>query len=315
MPDSGIVKTRHAIDVAADPKAVYELIATAENWPHVFPPTVHVERLGGDSRSERLKIWAFANGEVRSWTSRRELDRTALRVTFRQEVSSAPVASMGGEWVVEAGPGGSSVMLLHDFAVVDDDPAAREWVQRAVDTNSEAELAALKSAAESLSAEPRALLSFADHVDIAGPAEAVYDFLWRADLWEERLPHVSRLVLTEPDDDLQTVEMDTRSADGSVHTTKSVRVGFGPNRLVYKQTRVPPLMSAHTGRWVVEPTENGVRASSHHAVVLRTDRVRDLLGVAATLDSARDLVRNALGGNSTATLTLAKQAAERAAAR
>ncbi|MGW0707278.1 aromatase/cyclase [Streptomyces sp. NPDC002643] len=319
MSESGVVRTRHTIEVAAEPKAVYALIAAAEDWPHVFPPTVHVERLDGDDRSERLRIWAFANGEVRSWTSRRQLDPGALRVTFRQEVSSAPVASMGGEWIIEAAPGGSSVVLLHDFTVVDDDPVARAWVEQAVDTNSGSELAALKTAAESLAAEPGALLSFADHVDISGPKEElkeqVYDFLWRADLWEERLPHVNRLVLTEPGEDVQTVEMDTRAADGSVHTTKSVRVGFAPDRLVYKQTEVPPLMAAHTGRWTIEPTPDGVRATSHHTVVLRLDRVRELLGPDATLDSARDLVRGALGRNSTATLTLAKEAAERAASR
>ena len=313
MRDSGVVKTRHTISVAAEPKAVYELIAAAQDWPHIFPPTVHVEKLDGDDRSERLRIWAFANGEVRAWTSRRQLDPSALRVTFRQEVSSAPVASMGGEWIIEGTPSGSSVVLLHDFAVVGDDPVAREWVERAVDSNSNSELAALKAAAESLAAEPRALMSFADHVDISGSKREVYDFLWRADLWEERLPHVSRLVLTEPGDDLQTVEMDTRAADGSVHTTKSVRVGFAPNRLVYKQIQVPPLMAAHTGRWTIEPTEHGVRATSHHTVVLRPEQVHELLGPRATLETARDLVRTALGANSTATLTLAGQAAERAA--
>ncbi|GAA0900862.1 aromatase/cyclase [Streptomyces thermoalcalitolerans] len=315
MSDSDIVRTRHAIDVAAEPKTVYELIAAAENWPHIFPPTVHVERLDGDGRSERLRIWAFAHGEVRSWTSRRTLDPSSLRVTFRQEISSAPVASMGGEWIVEAAPGGSSVVLLHDFTVIDNNAAAREWVERAVDDNSGSELAALKAAAESLAVEPRVLLSFADHVDIPGPKRTVYDFLWRADLWEERLPHVSRLVLTEPGEDLQTVEMDTLASDGSVHTTKSVRVGFAPDRLVYKQTETPPLMAAHTGRWTIEEIEQGVRATSHHTVVLRPDRVRELLGPDATLDTARDLVRTSLGRNSTATLMLAKQAAERALSR
>ncbi|MEU9558358.1 aromatase/cyclase [Streptomyces fumanus] len=315
MVDSRVVRTRHTIEVAADPKAVYELIVAAENWPHIFPPTVHAEKLERDDRSERLRIWAFANGEVRSWTSRRELDAGGLRVSFRQEISSAPVASMGGEWVIEAAPGGSNVVLLHDFTVIDDDPAARAWVERAVDTNSTSELAALKMAAELLAAEPGALLSFADHVDIAGPQQEVYDFLWRADLWEERLPHVSRLVLTEPGENVQTVEMDTRAADGSLHTTKSVRVGFAPDRLVYKQTLVPPLMAAHSGRWTIEATGEGVRATSHHTVVLRPERVRDLLGPDATLNTARELVRGALGRNSLATLTLAKEAAERTASR
>ncbi|MFF7551904.1 aromatase/cyclase [Streptomyces olivaceus] len=315
MSDSNVVRTRHAIDVAADPKAVYELIAAAEDWPHIFPPTVHVQKLDGDDRSERLRLWAFANGEVRSWTSRRALDPGSLRVAFRQVVSSPPVASMGGEWIVEAAPGGSRAVLLHDFTVVDDDTASRDWVERSVDGNSRSELAALKTAAESLAAEPRALLSFADQVGISGPRQEVYDFLWRADRWEERLPHVNRLVLTEPGADLQTVEMDTLAPDGSTHTTKSVRVGFAPDRLVYKQTEVPPLMAAHTGSWTIERTAAGVLATSHHTVVLRPERVRELLGPDATLDTARDLVRASLGRNSTATLGLARAAAERAAAR
>ncbi|WP_299527730.1 aromatase/cyclase [uncultured Streptomyces sp.] len=314
MSDNAVHRTRHSTEVEASAGAVYRIVAEAENWPHIFPPTVHVDRTEGDDRRERLHIWAFANGVVRDWTSRRELDPEGHRVTFRQEVSAHPVAAMGGEWIIEpAGEGRTSVTLLHDFRVVDDDAEALEWVSRAVDTNSESELAALKRAAESFAREPGVLLSFEDAVDIAGSGQDVYDFLLRADRWEERLPHVSRLVLTEPAPDVQTVEMDTRAADGSVHTTRSVRVSFGPDRLVYKQTEVPALMAAHTGRWTVVPTGDGVRAVSHHTVVLRPDRVRELLGEQAVLEDARRLVRTSLGTNSTATLNLAKAYAEGAA--
>lgn len=311
MSDSAVHRTRHSIEVAASVETVYGLVARAEDWPHIFPPSVHVERLQGDGRQERLKIYAFANGEVRSWTSRRELAPERARIAFRQEVSSPPVESMGGDWIVEpAGEGRSTVTLLHDFRVVDDDPEALAWVRRAVDTNSDAELGALKKAAETFAAEPGVLLAFEDAVDIAGSQADVHEFLLRADLWEQRLPHVSRLVLTEPGPDLQTVEMDTEAADGSVHTTKSVRVSFAPDRLVYKQTEVPALMAAHTGRWSITPTAAGVRAASWHTVVLRPDRVREVLGARATLEDARKLVRGALGRNSTATLLLAKEHAE-----
>ena len=46
-----------------------------------------------------------------------------MRISFRQEVSSPPVASMGGTWIVEAITADESrVRLLHDFRAVDDDP-------------------------------------------------------------------------------------------------------------------------------------------------------------------------------------------------
>ncbi|WP_425586060.1 hypothetical protein [Streptomyces thioluteus] len=38
----------------------------------------------------------------------------------------------------------SRVRLLHDYRAVDDDPAGLEWIDRAVDRNSGAELAALR---------------------------------------------------------------------------------------------------------------------------------------------------------------------------
>ncbi|MDH6132416.1 aromatase [Kitasatospora sp. MAA4] len=306
-------RTEHSIVVEADPRTLYGLIADVGGWSYTFPPNVHVERVGGDAEQERLRLWAFANGEVRSWTSRRVLDGTALRVAFQQEVSSPPVASMRGEWLVEAlGDGRTRVVLLHDFTVLDDAPEAADWVNRAVDGNSRAELGALKEAAELRAERPGTLLSFEDSVDIEAPAQEVYDFLHRADLWPQRLPHVSRLDLTEEQPNVQTVRMDTRATDGTVHTTESVRVCFPPDRIVYKQVKVPELMAAHTGRWTLVPTAHGVRATSRHTVVLRPERVRDLLGPQATLDTARDLVRRSLGANSTATLLLAKKLTEAA---
>src|SRR4051794_34497189 len=101
-PEESLVKrpehreTEHEITIEAPAEVVYKLIADVGNWPRLFPPTVyvdHVEKLGDD---ERIRIWATANGEVKTWTSRRSLDPVGLRVDFRQEVSSPPVAAMGG---------------------------------------------------------------------------------------------------------------------------------------------------------------------------------------------------------------------------
>ena len=97
-----------------------------ENWPRLFPPTVYVDHGWSVTGSEeRIRIWATANGEAKNWTSRRALDPEALRISFRQEVSSPPVAAMGGTWIVEPITADESrVRLLHDYRAVDDDPEA-----------------------------------------------------------------------------------------------------------------------------------------------------------------------------------------------
>ena len=309
-----IHNTKHDITVEASAETVYGLIADVGGWPQVFGPTVHVDLLRDEGGEQLLRIWALANGEVRDWTSRRTLDRAAGAVDFRQVVSSPPVASMGGRWAVEPLGYGDrcSVTLTHDFEAIADDPDAIAFINEAVDRNSTAELAALKAAAEQESGSDPLRFTFSDGVSISGAVAQVFEFINRADRWPQRLPHVSRLDLVERVPGVQRMVMDTRSPDGSVHTTESVRLCFlERGEILYKQLRVPPVMSAHTGRWEFKQVPDGlVEARSWHTVTLNPAGVREALGAEATLEEARQKVRHALGTNSLTTLRHAKQHVE-----
>ncbi|MGW5703095.1 MULTISPECIES: SRPBCC family protein [Amycolatopsis] len=305
-------ETEHRIKVQAPAAVVYGLVADVAAWPSIFPPTVHIECLERNGSTERLQIWATANGEVKTWTSRRELDADELRVSFRQERSAPPVAAMGGAWIVEPlSDTETLVRLLHDFEAVGDDPENVAWIERAVGHNSEAELAALKEAAERVATEGEgATLTFTDEVWVAGSGADVYDFLNEADRWPDRLPHVDKVSLTEPAPGLQELEMDTRTGDGSVHTTKSIRVCRPHSHIVYKQLHLPALLSVHTGQWTIVAEPGGVLVRSAHTVTIKESAIEEVLGDHATLADARTFIREALGRNSTTTMRHAKEYAE-----
>ncbi|MFE0804700.1 aromatase/cyclase [Streptomyces sp. NPDC058812] len=306
-----IREVEHEITAAAPAATVYRLIADVENWPRIFPPTIHVEHVELEAGKERIQIWATANGEAKNWTSRRTLDPESLRIDFRQEVSTPPVAAMGGAWIIEpVSPTESRIRLLHDYRAVDDDPEHLKWIDEAVDRNSRSELAALRTNVERAHAEDALTFSFEDSVTVDGAAKDVYDFINEADLWEQRLPHVATVRLTEDTPGLQTLEMDTRARDGSVHTTKSYRVTFPHHRIAYKQVTLPALMTLHTGYWTFTETDAGVTASSQHTVVLNTANIARVLGADATVADAREYVHQALSTNSRATLGHAKAYAE-----
>jgi aromatase len=304
--------TEHSAAIDASPATVYRLIADVSQWPHIFGPTVHVELLEERAGEQLMQIWALAHGRVRTWTSRRTLDENTATITFRQTVPAAPVAAMGGEWCVRPADGGGCLALLrHDFRAVGDAPDALDLIRGAVNRNSEAELAALKTAAESGAARGERQLTFSDSVRVDGAAGDVFRFLDRAGEWPRHLPHVARVDLTEEEPGIQHMEMDTRSPDGGTHTTASVRVCFPARGLiVYKQLRLPPVMTDHTGRWEVEEDGGGVVVTSWHTVTLSPEGVRRALGPTATIAEAREKVRQALGANSSITLRHAKEFAE-----
>jgi aromatase len=301
----------HEITVSAPAEVVYELIADVTRWPCFFAPTVQAERAERNGSEELIRIWALANGEVRTWTSRRWLNRERLRIEFAQQQPKPPVASMSGTWVLEPlSATETQVVLGHTFSVTADADSDLSWLNQAVDTNSTSELAALKATAELHAQLPDLLFSFEDSVSVDGDAEDVYQFLHRAQDWPQRLPHVARLELTEDAPNVQTMEMDTKASDGSVHTTRSVRVCFPSESIIYKQVQPPRLMRAHTGRWLIVPDGPGVKVSSEHTVMVRPDAIAGVLGADATVPDAKNLIRTALSANSTTTMEHAKAYAE-----
>ncbi|MFB8246293.1 aromatase/cyclase [Streptomyces sp. NPDC055952] len=317
VPAERVHRTRHETEIAAPAAIVYGLIADAPRWPLVFPPNVHVERLASNGAHERLRMWATANGTVKSWTSRRRLDPAGRRVDFRQEVSAAPLTGMGGSWIVEErGAHACRLVLLHDFTVGGDRAEDVAWVERATDTNSRAELSRVGELARRWPGLAARTLSFEDSVRIAGPAAAVYAVLRDAAAWPRLLAHVDRVEVSEDSPGVQVMSMDTRTAAGTVHTTESVRVCFDDAlRIVHKQTSTPALTDARTGAWILVPDATGVTVTARHEVILREEDVEPVLGPGATVADARRHVREELGRATTATLTLARRHAERARVR
>ncbi|MFF0880708.1 aromatase/cyclase [Micromonospora aurantiaca (nom. illeg.)] len=302
--------TDHRVTVAAPVAVIYDLVADVGCWPVVFPPTVHAEQIERSGDGERIRIWATANDEVKNWTSRRILDRAARSITFRQDRPAHPVAAMSGEWRFEpAGPDKTVVRLLHTYRAVDDDPGHLDWIRRAVDRNSEAELSALAAAA---GRDDELLLSFEDAVSINGRAADAYTVIDEAGLWPQRLPHVARVVLDERVRGVQSLAMDTRTADGSVHTTVSIRICLPPDRIVYKQLQTPKLMSAHTGFWSFREHNGDTEMVAGHTVVINESAIAGVLGEDATVADARSYIRAALGRNSGTTMRHAKAYAEQA---
>jgi aromatase len=311
MADEATHSTVHEVTVDAPAELVYALIADVTRWPYVFPPTVYAEEAERDGQRQRIRIWATANDEVKTWTSGRILDPAALRVQFRQEVSQHPVAAMGGTWSLSRhGPDRTAVRLDHDFRAVGDDPAHISWIRQAIDRNSTAELGALKATAEAGEGDGGLLLSFADTVEVAGRSADLYDFINDAALWHERLPHVAEVRLREDTPGLQSLAMVTRAPDGSQHTTESVRI-CRPNRAIhYKQQVLPALLTVHVGSWRFEDHADGSSVTSAHTVVLNTARIAEVLGTGASVADARAFVHRALSGNSSTTMRHAKEYAE-----
>ncbi|MFD0395268.1 SRPBCC family protein [Streptomyces nogalater] len=278
---------------------------------------MHAEYAERGASEERIRIWATANGEVKAWTSHRSLDREGLRVRFRQEKSQHPVAGMGGEWIIRPVDGErSEVILTHDFQAVEDDPAHVDWIHRAVDRNSGAELAALKAAAERADGADGTLFTFADEVTVTGAPGDVYDYLNEARRWQERLPHVAAVSLDEPAPECSGSAWTPRDpTEPCTPPSRSASASPGPHRL---QAVHDATADGRPYRHMADRTRRGrPRHDRHllHTVVVDDSAVTTVLGPDATLADARRFLRDALGRNSRTTLGFAKEYAEERARR
>ncbi|MET7784558.1 hypothetical protein ABZT28_54575 [Streptomyces sp. NPDC005388] len=342
----------HTVGVAAPAGVVYGMLADAVRWPVFLPSVVHVERLDFDGVQERLRMWELADaatdgdtaddgagdaaddgagdaaddgaggaggagggvlgGRVGSWHARRVLHPDVRAVVFEQEDAVWPGSVTSGVWSVR--PAGEAECVLGLRQECGLPVAAADGARREAEAEADVHrrLAQVRRAAGWWERLDELLLSFEDRVRIEGPAELVYDFLYRIGEWPGRVPHVERAGVREDVPGIQVVSLDSCAAPGGrTVSTRAVRLCFPhAGRIVYKETRTSELIAAHSGEWSLLPDAFGVTVVAAHQVMLRQEAVGRVLGAGTGLLEARDHVRAWLSRASTETLGLAKWHAE-----
>ncbi|KUL39532.1 aromatase/cyclase [Actinoplanes awajinensis] len=299
------------IPVRAPVQVCRDLVTDLAGWSQLHRPAVHAEHLAGDASGELVQRWYVTGPDsVRTWRERRTAEDDGRRVTFVHEPADPPFADLRGAWYLEEQPDGTTLVVLrHEFALLDPDPA--ELTRRAglLRQDSLAELETLRYAAEHRDELAELIISFEDPLFVAGSVRDAYTYLYEADKWPERIPHVARLTMTEEVPGIQFFDMDTVSADGSEHTTRSVRICLPNRKIVYKQTQPPATMTAHAGHWMFTETPEGLILGARHTCTIRPDGLH-LLGAGTTVAGARRYLRKVLSANSMGNLRLAKAYAE-----
>ncbi|GGS46744.1 MULTISPECIES: aromatase/cyclase [Actinokineospora] len=304
--------TESSVVVAAPLETTRAVAMDFAKWPRFHGPAVYAESVPSDGDGELIRFWSLTGEDsVRTWTARRF--QTDTGTEFRHEPAAPPFESVGGGFDFEPRPDGTThVRMRHEFSLLseDDDVAAERLAS--MRRGGAAYLESLRYAAENLEDLHRRTIAFDDSVFIAGDIADIYAYLYEADKWPERIPHVARLEMTQPSPEVQFFDMDTVSPDGSRHTTRSVRICLEPRLIVYKQTQPPRTLDAHSGHWRFEQTPEGVIATARHVATIKESMLH-LFGEGTTMEQARKHLRRVLSANSTSNLRLAKEYAEKRA--
>lgn len=310
MTNSQQHSVQDEVSVAAPAGVVRSLVEDVAGWTQLHKPAVHAEILEDDGEAQLIRHWAVAGRDsARTWRERRTKEDRGDRIRFAHEPAEAPFASIGGSWAFQEQGQKTLVTLRHDFTLLDGEGPSADELSTRLRQGGQAYLQSLAHAAENREELERLIISFTDSLFIAGDIKDVYDYLWDAGKWEERIPHIAKLDLEQPAPDVQFFDMETSTPDGSSHHTRSVRVTVEPDIIVYKQTELPVLLDGHTGHWKFTRTPEGVIAEARHTATIKPSALH-ILGEGTTVLDARKYLRRVLSANSVSNLRLAKAYAE-----
>jgi C7-C12 aromatase (ARO/CYC) len=305
MPTLDKDTVRRTATVAAPAQLVFGLVAEVQNWYQFHGPSVHAEPAGRrDGAAVFRHWWVTDDHTVRTWRARWRFDRAAGRISYEFDPPEPGAAGLRGDWTFRPQAGPATEVLVEQGP----------WGDGSYDASrAELELwellASVTDAAEHDEERRDLMVDFEDPLFAGGSLDDAYAYLYEADRWPERIPHVSRLVLQEDVPNIQFFDMDTGAPDGSTHTTRSVRICLPGNKIVYKQIKLPALLDGHAGHWKFTPDREGCVLAARHTATIKPSAL-SVLGPGTTVLDARKYVRRVLSANSMSNLRLAKAWAE-----
>ncbi len=313
-----MISTTHSIEIDSSKEDAMDMIANVSAWPAVFPPCQRASIIEDKKGRQLIEITALANGVAMTWRSKRVIDLDNNVISFEQVSPSPLLKKMTGEWRFLPTEKGVRVELDHAYEVKNDvsglvqDVAtvedAEAFILRSVNENSNKELASIKSALENREKVESRMYDFGESVVIDADKADILEILWRAEKWPEVLPHCSGMEVNYDDGFNQELVM-TVDVNNEKEVIRTVRHRRSNYSIEYFQPSPPPALKIHTGEWVLEEKEYGVRVSSLHRVVLNKEGVSNLWGDISE-DDAYARVKTAINNNSMQTLEQVKSICE-----
>lgn len=107
------METENSIAINAPAERIYDLAAHIERWPEILPHYRWVTLFRDDGRTRLAEMAATRDGFPVKWTSIEDLDPAHLRIRFRHV--RGITRGMDVEWIIEPGPRGVDVRIVHAF--------------------------------------------------------------------------------------------------------------------------------------------------------------------------------------------------------
>ncbi|MEH0020311.1 MAG: SRPBCC family protein [Desulfobacter sp.] len=302
--------TRHSIEIEATPEETFDICSDVENWPKIFPPCKGIRILREEDGFQEIEITALADGETMTWCSERRLDKASRTIFSRQIKPSPLLETMQCAWRMDPLEGGVQLSLEHQFEVkesvkglvdnVETPEEAVAFMKRVIHQNTSRELSAIKTILESRGLEDGMSLDFSEEMTMDHPPEAIYTLLQDAEKWPDLLPHCTGVEIIYDDGSNQEFIMEV-DAGGTPEKIRTIRKCAKNSSVRYFQPFPPPVLSRHTGSWVLTPGREGTRVVSDHSVTLDADGVKKIWGD-ITPDEALERVKTAINNNSMTTM-------------
>jgi aromatase len=141
--------TDNTIVIAAPLDLTWEMTNDLERWPELFSEYASVEVLDRQDGKVtfRLTMHPDENGQVWTWVSEREADRSSLTVRARR-IETGPFEFMDITWHYQPVPEGTSMRWIQDFAMKPTAPVDDEQMTAHINRNSRTQMELIRDKVE-----------------------------------------------------------------------------------------------------------------------------------------------------------------------
>jgi ribosome-associated toxin RatA of RatAB toxin-antitoxin module len=134
-------EARHELLVPGPAGEVFEMTRDVTRWHEYMPAVTAAAFIEQTEAGDIVEITAEANDQKHTWRSQRDIDRTALTITFSRIGAAPPLVRMTGRWAFIADRDGTRAVLTHRYATTT--PEAMRFFADATRSNATRDLEGL----------------------------------------------------------------------------------------------------------------------------------------------------------------------------